>query len=237
VGVRSGGILTGPVNPSGGVKGEVTTLELTRQERAVARRSAETRAIVPSVELSCPVEMDACRELAGELGACPLAVVLAIVARRLRDFPRLNGAYRDGRFELYSRVNLGINLPGPGEWLQATLFDAAERTAGELHGELTDLGERAASGRLSPAELSGSTVTVTPPGPEGVTLLTPLVQPPQAAALAIGPWQPSPVVRSGALTVASVSRFTLACDHRIVQTHLAAGFLDQVKRSLEAPAL
>ncbi len=237
MGVCAGGVLSEPVNPRAGVKGEVTTVDLTRQERSAARRSAETRAIVPSVELSCQVEMDACLQLAREHGTRPLAVVLAVVARRLREFPRLNGAYRDGRYELYSRVNLGISLPGPGEPLIATVFDAAERSPNDLDADLIDLGDRAASGHLSAAELSGSTFTVTPPGPEGVTLLTPLVQPPQAAALAIGPWREAPVVRGGALAVGRVSGFTLACDHRIVQTHLGAEFLAQVKRALEVPAL
>lgn len=237
MGVRAGGVLSDPVNPGAGVKGEVTSLELTRQQRSAARRSAETRAIVPSVELRCQVEMDACLELAREHGFRPLAAVLAIVARCLHAFPRVNGAYRDGRYELYSRVNLGISLTGPNETVIATVFDAGERSAGELDADLADLGERAASGHLSAAELSGSTFTVMLPGPDGVTLLTPLIQPSQAAALAIGPWREAPVVRAGALAVGCVSELTLACDHRIIQTHLGAEFLEQVKVSLEAPAL
>jgi pyruvate dehydrogenase E2 component (dihydrolipoamide acetyltransferase) len=237
VGVRAGGILSDPVNPGTGVKGEVASLELTRQERSAARRSAETRAIVPSVELRCQVEMDACLELARKPGVGPLAVVLVIVARCLHESPRVNGAYRDGRYELYSRVNLGISLTGPTESVIATLFDAAQRSVGELDADLTDLRDRAASGHLSAAELSGSTFTVMLPGPDGVTLLTPLIQPSQAATLAIGPWREAPVVRAGALAVGRVSEFTLACDHRIVQAHLGAEFLEQVKRSLEAPAL
>ncbi|HWD66135.1 MAG TPA: 2-oxo acid dehydrogenase subunit E2 [Solirubrobacteraceae bacterium] len=220
-----------------GVKGTVTTLELTRQERAVARRSAETRAVVPSVELACRVEMDACLDLARQDGVRPLSLVLAILARALREFPRLNGAYRDGRYELYSRVNLGVGLPGPEEPVNATLFDAAERPVDELDADLADLSSRAGEGRLSAAELSGATFAVTPPGPGGVTFLTPLVQPPQAAALAVGAWLRSPVVREDGLGAGRVSQFTLACDHRIVHAHLAAEFLAHLKRSLEAPAL
>lgn len=226
-----------PSIPGTGVKGEVTTVELTRAERTVARRSAETRATVPSVELACQVEMDACLKLVREHGAQPLSVVLAVLAAALRESPRLNGAYRDGRYELYSRVNLGIGLPGPEQPLIATLFGAEKLTLAELDAELTDLTRRAAAGRLSAAELSGSTFTVTPPGSEGVALLTPLILPPQAAALALSAWQESPVVRAGALTVAQVSQVTLACDHRIVPAHLGAGFLAAVRHGLEAPAL
>lgn len=224
-----------PTEP--GVKGTVTTVELSRQERAVARRSAETRAIVPSVELTCQVEIDRCLDLAREQGARPLSVVLAILARALREFPRLNGAYRDGRYELYSRVNLAVSLPGPDEPVTATLFDAAERPVSELDADLIDLSRRGVEGRLSAAELSGATFTVTPPGPEGVSLLTPLVQPPQAAALAVGAFLESAVIRHGVPAAGRVSQCTLACDHRIVHAHLAAEFLARLKRSLEAPAL
>ncbi|HET9720339.1 MAG TPA: 2-oxo acid dehydrogenase subunit E2 [Solirubrobacteraceae bacterium] len=227
-----------PFTPgAGGVKGEVTTLELSRAERSLARRSAETRATVPSVELGCQVEMDACLKLAGEQRAQPLSIVLAILARRLRESPRLNGAYRDGRYELYSRVNLGIVLPGPEQPLIATLFGAAELSIHELDAELAGLTQRAASGQLSAAELSGSTFTVTPPGPPGVTLLTPLILPPQAAAMSLGAWRESPVVRAGSLIVAQSSQLTLACDHRIVQAHAAAEFLATVRQALEEAAL
>lgn len=229
--------MTESPSPEPGVKGEVTTLELSRQERAVARRSAETRAIVPSVELACEVEMDTCLELARERGARPLAAILAILARCLVDFPRVGGAYRDGRYELYSRVNLGIALPGRDGPVIATLFDSAGRVLEDLDAELTDLSARALEGGLSAAELSGATFTVTPPGPEGVTVVTPLIHPPQAAALAIGAWPPSPVVRSGALQVGRLARLTLSCDHRIVQAHLGTEFLAQLKHSLEAPAI
>lgn len=229
--------MTDPSGPATGVKGTVTTVELSRQERVIARRSAETRAIVPSVELACEVQMDACLQVAHQHAARPLAVVLAVLARCLHGLPRVNGAYRDGHLELYSRVNLGIALRGAEEPVIATLFDAAGRTLDELDAELADLADRARQGRLSAAELSGATFTVTPPGPEGVSVLTPLIHPPQAGAMTVGAWQESPVVRSGALGVARVSRLTLACDHRIVPTHLGAEFLDQLKRSLEAPEL
>lgn len=228
--------MTDPPSPGTGVKGTVTAVELSRQERLVARRSAETRAIVPSIELAGEMQMDACLEFARQRDARPLAVVLAVLARCLQAVPRVNGAYRDGHYELYSRVNLGIALVGPDEPVIATLFDAAALTLAELDSELAELSERALQGRLSAAETSGATFTVTPPGLEGVTVVTPLIHPPQAGAMAIGAWQASPVVRSGALAVSQVARLTLACDHRIVQAHLGAQFLGELRRSLEAPA-
>ncbi len=154
--------MTGPSGP--GVKGEVTIVELTRQERSAARRSAETRAIVPSVELACPVEMDACLLASTARGCRPLALVLAAVAGGLQSFPRVNGAYRDGHYELYSRINLGLSLAGEDGQVLATLFDAGEKSPTEIDAELDDLAGRAATNHLSAAELSGATFTVIPPG-------------------------------------------------------------------------
>jgi pyruvate dehydrogenase E2 component (dihydrolipoamide acetyltransferase) len=216
------------------VKGAVTTLELTRAERSAARRSAETRAIVPSVELITEVELDM-GEAPGAGGTAQVsrADILVAVGRALREFPRVNGGYRDGRYELYSRVNVAINLPaGDGNAL-VTLFDADQKDAAVIAAELSDLSQRAHEGTLSAGELSGATFTVFPPEPREATLLTPLIQPPQAAALAVSSTRQAPVVRAGALTVGRKLWLTLACDHRIVQTELGSKFLEEVKAALE----
>jgi pyruvate dehydrogenase E2 component (dihydrolipoamide acetyltransferase) len=231
MGLGTGGVLTQPLTPGPGVKGEVTIVELGRLERSVARRSAETRAIVPSVELLTEVELADAPPAAPEAW---LATILTVVGRALRRFPRLNGAYRDGHYELYSRVNIGISLPTPEGTASATLFDADGKEPAAIELELAELSERASAGRLSAAELSGATFTVIGPAPGGVTLLTPLIQPPQAAALAIGPSREAAVVQAGAVTVGRKLPLTLACDHRIVHVSEGSEFLAQVKAALEA---
>jgi pyruvate dehydrogenase E2 component (dihydrolipoamide acetyltransferase) len=220
--------------PTPGVKGEVTVVELSRQERTVARRSAETRATVPSVELMAEVDMGPAVTSAQEHGCEPLAVVVAATAQALRRFGRLNGAYRDGRYELYSRVNLGIGLEGKDATVIVTLFDADRKPVSEIAAELEDLGGRAGAGALSAAELSGATFTVLPPLAEHVMVLTPLVQPPQAAALAVGPVREVPVAHAGSVSVGYRAWLTLACDHRIVQTAQAAEFLTGLRTRLQA---
>ena len=85
-----------------GLKGDVTTVELDRLERAVARRSAEARATIPTMEFSTVVDVDRLLERDAELGCGVTAIVVAAAASALRTVPRVNGSYRDGRYELYS---------------------------------------------------------------------------------------------------------------------------------------
>src|ERR1019366_2305460 len=87
------------------LKGETTVLEPTRAERAIARRNAETRATVPDLELGTEVEIDPALAAAG---ASLTAVLVRACALALRDHPRANAAYRDGHYELYSRVNVAV---------------------------------------------------------------------------------------------------------------------------------
>ncbi len=219
--------------PPPGVKGEVTVLELSRQERSVARRSAETRAIVPSVELLAEVELPA-GAAEGSEDPASLPAILATVGRTLRRFPRLNGAYRDGRYELYSRINIGVSLAGADAYVTATIFDADASSPAQIAAELADLTGRAEAGQLSSAELSGATFTVVASAAAGVSLLTPLIQAPQAAALAVGTARALPIVRAGSVVVGRGLTLALACDHRIVQAPQASAFLAQLKAMLEA---
>lgn len=228
--------LPAQAGPPGGIKGEVTVQELSRRERSVARRSAETRAIVPSLELSVTVDMEAAIGRAESEGCPAVALVISAVAGTLKRMPRLNGAYRDGRHEFYSRVNLAVPV-GEGEArAMATLFDADASTPVELASRLDALGRSASAGELGAADTAGATFTVMLPLAKGVRTLTPLIQAPQAATLAIGPVVSAPVARDGKVHAGHTLDLTLACDHRIVQDVHGAAFLGEVKDRLERPS-
>ena len=113
--------------------------EPTAAERAIARRAAESRATVPDLELGADVDMAACLELSAAHG-WPLTAMLArACALALRAVPRANGAYRDGRYELYSRVNVGIVLATEDAYLIPTVFDADHKRLPELSAEVEQL--------------------------------------------------------------------------------------------------
>jgi pyruvate dehydrogenase E2 component (dihydrolipoamide acetyltransferase) len=211
------------------IKGSVEIVEPTRAERTIARRAAESRATVPDLGFAVDVDMSAALALAGENPASVDAVLVRAAALALRTHPRANGAYRDGHFELYSRVNAGVLVPS-GE--AATVLDADRKTLGQLAAEIDDLERRAAE--LTSPELSGATFTFSR---YQVTRAEAIIIPPHAVALAAGEAREVAAVRDGALAAAQVLTLSLACDHRIVSGALAAAFLGEVRRRLEEAEL
>jgi len=228
---------TAPLPPQPGSKGDVTTIELDRQERSIARRSAETRATVPNVEFTAVVDMDACLTREAELGCGTTALLVRACAVALCEIPRANGSYRDGRIELHSRVNVGVTIAEETLYVVPTIFDADRKSAPEIALDLTALAHRAREGELTPPELSGATFTVTDSIVYDIATLTPLIIPPQCAALAAGPVRDVPVIRHGRVVPGHTMVLTLACDHRILYGAHAGAFLQEVKAHLEAGAL
>jgi pyruvate dehydrogenase E2 component (dihydrolipoamide acetyltransferase) len=148
--------------------------------------------------------------------------------------PRANGAYRDGRFELYSRINIGIVVADEHSYLIPTVFDADQKSLTELSAEIERLAAAARAGELSPPAYSGATFTLWDAGALGVSDSTIVVNSPQAAALATGAIRAAPVVRDGAIHPGHMMTITLACDHRILYGAQAARFLAEVTGAIGA---
>ena len=164
--------------------------------------------------------------------------IIRAVALALRDFPRVNGAYRDSSFETYSRVNVGIAVAAPDALVVPTIFDADTKSIAEIAVLSRELAARVREGRISPADISGGTFTVTNLGMHGVDSFSAVINPPQAAILAVGSVRPRPVVdESGAVVARPTVLLTLACDHRIVYGADGAAFLARLADLLERPVL
>ena len=153
----------------------------------------------------------------------------------LRDFPRANGAYRDGKFELYSRVNVGVAVAGQDALVVPTVFDADTKSLGTIARESRTVAQRVRAGAVTPPELSSGTFTVSNLGMFGIKRFVAVINPPQAAILAVGALEPRPVVRDGEVTVRSIMELTLSCDHRILYGADAAEFLAKIREYLEQP--
>jgi pyruvate dehydrogenase E2 component (dihydrolipoamide acetyltransferase) len=224
-------------------RGEVSQQELTRLQQTVARRMAESKATAPDFTITVEVDMDAAVELRRQLKAAAgddpapsfndFAIKAAALA--LREFPRANGAYRDGRFELSSRVNVGVAVAGQDALVVPTVFDADRKSLGAIARESRALAERVRAGEITPPELSAGTFTISNLGMYGIRRFTPVINPPQAAILAVGELAPRPVVRDGELTIGNLLELTLVSDHRILYGADAAAFLSRIREYLEAP--
>jgi pyruvate dehydrogenase E2 component (dihydrolipoamide acetyltransferase) len=225
-----------------GAKGTVQTQELTRLQRTVSRRMAESKATAPDFELHMEIDMSGCVELRARLKevADPAPsfndMVVKAVASALREFPRVNGAYRDGQWELYSRVNVGVAVAAQETLIVPTIFDADQKSLGMIAREARELIGKVRDGKITPPELSGGTFTVSNLGMYGIESFTAVINPPQAGILAVGALKKKPVVdESGRIVARDMMGVTLACDHRILYGADGAEFLARVRQLLEQP--
>jgi len=225
-------------------KGRVETVELTKLQKTVSRRMAESKATAPHFYLQADVDMSACvaararlKAAAGEGEVVPSFndMVVKACAIALREFPRANGAYRDGRIELYSRVNVGIAVAAQDTLVVPTIFDADQKGLRRIATEARELAGKVREGRVTPPELSGGTFTVSNLGMYGVSSFQAVINPPQAAILAVGAILERPTLRDGELSTSHMMGLGLACDHRILYGADGAEFLARVRALLEEP--
>jgi pyruvate dehydrogenase E2 component (dihydrolipoamide acetyltransferase) len=219
-------------------------VELTRTQQTIARRMAETKATVPDFIVTTEADMaqavamrDQLKAIATEDQPAPSYndMVVKACAMALREFPRVNGSYKDGAWELYSRANVGVAVAAPESLVVPTVFDADRKSLGEIGRETRALAQRVRAGQITPPELSGGTFTVSNLGMFGVTEFTAIVNAGQAAILSVGALRDEPVVRNGNVVPGKRMALTLACDHRILYGADAAEFLARVRALLESP--
>ncbi len=213
---------------------------------------AESKATIPDFSIQADVDMEECvalrnelkrlahptaGEQAGEQPAAPTYndMVVKACALALREHPRANGSYRDGRLQLYSRINVGVAVAAQDALVVPTVFDAAEKSLGEIAHKTRALAERVRDATITPPELGGGTFTVSNLGMYGIRSFSAIINPPQAGILSVGLLEPRAVVRDGAVQARQTMTLMLVCDHRILYGAEAAQFLARVRELLESP--
>jgi pyruvate dehydrogenase E2 component (dihydrolipoamide acetyltransferase) len=225
-------------------KGATTYQDLTRLQQVVSRRMSESKATAPHFYLQAEIDMSAAVEARsrlkkltpeGEVVPSFNDMIVKACALALKEFPLANGAYKDGRFELYSRVNVGVAVAAQDALVVPTVFDADKKGLREIATDARKLAGKVRDGSITPPDLSGGTFTVSNLGMYGVSNFSAVINTPQAAILAVGAITEKPVVRGGEITTAHLLGVTLACDHRILYGAPAAEFLARIRSLLEEP--
>jgi pyruvate dehydrogenase E2 component (dihydrolipoamide acetyltransferase) len=226
-----------------GAKGAVGVVEPNRTQQVIARRMASAKATIPEFQVTVDVDAEAAFELREQLRgqAEPLPsindLVIKACALALRAHPRVNGAYVDGHFEYYGRVNIGMAVASEGSLVVPTIFDADLQSLTAIAAATRSLAARVRDQTITPPELAGGTFTVSNLGMFGVSRFTAVINPPQAAILAVGAALPRAIVGDdGTVSARRVMELTLSADHRIVYGADAADFLTTVRKRLERPA-
>ncbi len=225
-------------------KGQTTYEELSKTQQVISRRMSESKATAPHFYLRASVDMSRAVEgrtlvkagaAEGDVVPSFNDMVVKACALALREHPRANGAYRDGRFELYSRVNVGVAVAAEDALVVPTVFDADRKGLRQVASESRALAGKVREGQITPPELSGATFTVSNLGMYGIDGFSAVINPPQAAILAVGAIAERPIVRDGEIATAHLMQVDLACDHRILYGAPAAEFLARVRALLEEP--
>jgi len=239
--------LTPAPSPEAG-RGEAMVVPLAGMRRTIAERMTASYREAPHITFTVRVDMsgfedvraqfNAKAEGAGVPRASVTALIVKAVAWALKRHPYLNSTLRGEEIHLLSEVNVGVAVALEQGLIVPVVHDADRKGVGEIAAGVHDLTVRAREGQLGPADVAGGTFTVSNLGPFGIEQFTAIINPPQAAILAVGATQPEPVVdEEGQVVVRPVMRMTLSADHRIVDGAAAARFLADLREVLEAPAL
>ncbi|HEY2386913.1 MAG TPA: dihydrolipoamide acetyltransferase family protein [Candidatus Binatia bacterium] len=226
--------------PEGAVAGRQ---ELSRMRQSIARRMSEAFRDIPHFYVTAEIDMGEAARLKDSLAKNEVYVtavtythmVLKATALALKRHPRLNASFRDDAIELKGEINLGMAVAVEDGLIVPVLRAADERPLGEIASEARRLVEQARRGRFAKEDLSGGTFTVSNMGMLDLEEFAAVINPPQAAILAVGAVKERAVVRDGTIVVRPTMRVTVSCDHRIIDGVVAGRFLEELKRLLENP--
>jgi pyruvate dehydrogenase E2 component (dihydrolipoamide acetyltransferase) len=215
--------------------------------KVIARRLTEAKSTIPHFYVSMDVEIDAMNRLLAELNAKspkegPNAYLITIndmvikaAAATLRRVSTVNAAWTDDAMVLFDDVDISVAVAIPDGLITPIVRRADQKGLSTISREMKDLAGRARGGKLKPEEFQGGGFSISNMGMFGVTEFAAIINPPQAAILAVAAGQKRPVVKNDALTIATVMTCTLSVDHRVVDGALGAQWLREFKRIVEDP--
>jgi pyruvate dehydrogenase E2 component (dihydrolipoyllysine-residue acetyltransferase) len=231
-----------PVRPAGP---DVEIVEPTRMQATIARRMAEAKATVPEFTVTVEARVDLAVSMRQQLkdsvpGADKVTMTDFLVracALALKKFPEVNSSWVDGKFQRKRRISIGLAVaPSQGRGLLVpVVHDADLKDLIQISIESRQVIERARSGRPAEGDLSGATFSISNLGMYGVDEFVAIINPPEAAILAVGTIKEVPVVDAGRIVPGKVMRMTLSVDHRVFYGATAAQFMAEVKRLIENP--
>ena len=224
---------------------DVEVIETTRLRQAIGRRMTESKTTVPHFYVTSEVDMEAAMALRKEINnALPPEnkvtvndLIVKAAALALRDFPNLNASYAGDKLVRYNHINVGTAVAVEGGLLTVVQKDTDTSSLSSVAADNKAMIGRAREGRVKPADVEGATFTISNLGAFEVDHFIAIINPPDAAILAVGSARKVPVVVDGELAVGMRMKMTISADHRVTDGAEAAQFLQAVKAFLENPLL
>ncbi len=239
--VVSSPVMAQPSTVSPSTLGDYTEVPHSGMRRTIARRLTESKSTIPHFYLSVDCRMDRLMSLRSEINtAMPRKIsvndfIVRAVAVALREVPQANVGWTENAMRQFTQADIAIAVSTDFGLITPIVRAADRKSLSMISQEIADLAERARASQLRPDEYQGGSFSVSNLGMFGVSEFSAIINPPQAAILAVGMTQQVPVVEDGAVKIASVMRCTLSVDHRAIDGALAAQWLAAFKRLLENP--
>ena len=212
--------------------------------KTIAKRLLESHQQIPTFFLTATYDMQGFVDLRADLKArlpdlkiSYNDILIKAVARALKDHPEVNASWGDKEIVRHGRVDIGVAVAIEDGLITPVIRSADQKGLQAIADEVRELAGRARNLRLAPEEYTGGTFTISNLGMFGIEHFTAIINPPEAAILAVGGIEQVPVVVDGALTTGWRMKVTMTCDHRVIDGAVGAAFLQTLRKYVEAPTL
>lgn len=229
-----------PMLPPGSYEEE----PLSQMRKAIGKRLQESKTFIPHFYVSQEIDAQPMVSLREQFKAGGLKItyndfIVRGVALALRKHPEINSGFNSVNSTIvrYQTIDISIGVSIPDGLITPIIRHADYKNLGEISIEVKALAKKARDGKLTPEEFTGGSFTISNLGMFGVRDFIAVINPPQAAILAVGGIQDKPVIRDGAIVPGKTISLTIACDHRVIDGADAARFLQTLQLILENPSL
>jgi pyruvate dehydrogenase E2 component (dihydrolipoamide acetyltransferase) len=223
-----------------GVRPEPKTVPISSMRRVIAQRMSEVKPGVPHFYLTVEVDMEAAMKIREEAKALESKVsvndiIVKAAAIALRRYPKINVSLQGDHILQFATADVGIAVALEEGLITPIIRDADQKGLSAISTEARELAERARKRALKPDEYTGGSLTVSNLGMYGIDQFVAVINPPQAAILAVGSVADKAVVHNGQVVVKKMMTATLSCDHRVIDGATGAEYLRELKALLEHP--
>ena len=216
-----------------------------KMRQVIASRLTESIGPIPTFYLTVEIEMDNVLAVRKQINAnvgddekiSVNDMIVKAAAMALMKHPWVNASYQDKNVRFYEQADIGVAVAIDEGLITPVVRGANLKGMAEISAEVKDLAGKAKAKKLQPEQYTGATFSISNLGMMGIKEFTAIINPPEAAIIAVGGSTPTPVVRDGQIVVRNIMHVTMSCDHRVVDGATGAKFLQTFKQMLETPAM
>ncbi|CAN5621696.1 pyruvate dehydrogenase complex dihydrolipoamide acetyltransferase [soil metagenome] len=216
-----------------------------KMRQIIAQRLATSIGPIPTFYLTVEIEMDKALEFRQLINASLKEdekvsvndIIVKVAAQALTKHPFVNSSYQDNKIRFYEDADIGVAVAIDEGLITPVVRGANKKGIGQISREIKEMANRAREKKLQPEEYTGATFSISNLGMFGIKEFTAIINPPEAAILAIGTAKPTAVVENGGFVVRNLMNVTMSCDHRVIDGVTGAKFLQTFKQMLENPVL